>query len=800
LSRFATAAAIAITLIAWAGAMLHDGNFFVVAVREHDWLVGAQAFLYITLVSVLVYGSLVYLFARRGYLERLTRHRPASNAELTAFRVQTVPSVTILVPSYKEGVDVVRKTLLSAALQDYPRRSVVLLIDDPPRPATSWDAQALVSVRQVPAGIEQLLAPIRARTARALAEFSVAHPDSADRLAAAGRGLADLMREVADWFAEQARRHEILDHSDRCFVELTFLSQSRSLRQQAAALERRAEAGRLDATSMLEGYRRLAQRFDVTLRSFERKRYVNLSHEPNKAMNLNSYIGLMGGCFEERWVDGELLLTPATAGEQALAVPTSDYVLVLDADSIIHPEYTVRLAHRLAQPDHHRIAVIQTPYSAFADAPGALERTAAATTDIQYQIHQGFTHYRATFWVGANAMVRMRALQDISYTRRERGFTVPVFIDDRTVIEDTESTIDLRCRGWQLHNYPDRLAFSATPPDFGSLLIQRRRWANGGLLLVPKLWPRAAKAGARRMAPTEALFRLHYLTSLAASNMALLILLACGFDDRLTSAWLPLTAVPYYLLYASDLRRAGHRRRDVLRVYALNLLLVPVSLGGALGSLKQAWTGRRSAFARTPKVVGRTSAPAGYVVAEILLCVSWFIAAVVDARYGRRLNAAFDLGNATIMLYGLLTFIGVRAACADMAPLGRALRLQWLAARVPWPLRAGRLVAPTLIGLLLLLRPAATTGFQVAVTLNAPAAHTPRHRMIRTVGFVDGASSGQEPSTPRSSFDRRWSSGAQPGIVGPAGTSKKVRSSPARRSNRRDRDSASKNAVRQRAV
>ncbi len=33
--------------------------------------------------------------------------------------------------------------------------------------------------------------------------------------------------------------------------------------------------------------------------SFERKRYASLSHEPNKAMNLNSYIGLMGGRYRE---------------------------------------------------------------------------------------------------------------------------------------------------------------------------------------------------------------------------------------------------------------------------------------------------------------------------------------------------------------------------------------------------------------------------------------------------------------------------------------------------------------------
>ena len=56
-----------------------------------------------------------------------------------------------------------------------------------------------------------------------------------------------------------------------------------------------------------------------------------------------------------------------------------------------------------------------------------------------------------------------------------------------TLIEDTESSVDLAARGWRLENYPERLAFSATPPDFGALLIQRRRWANGGLLILPKL-------------------------------------------------------------------------------------------------------------------------------------------------------------------------------------------------------------------------------------------------------------------------------------------------------------------------
>src|SRR5207244_11204094 len=98
--------------------------------------------------------------------------------------------------------------------------------------------------------------------------------------------------------------------------------------------------------------------------------------------------------------------------------------------------------------------------------------------------------------------------------------------------------------GWQLYNYPERMAFSATPADFGALLIQRRRWANGGLLIVPKLWRFPWTRGGRRAGVSEVLLRLHYLTSLAAANVALLFLLGVAFDERLAPVWLRITRRP----------------------------------------------------------------------------------------------------------------------------------------------------------------------------------------------------------------------------------------------------------------
>jgi len=693
-SRIATLSAAAITLAAWAATVSHVG--FVTATRplqSPGWTIAA--ILYVVLISALVAGSLVYLSARYGYARRLLKHRPAIKAELAAFRDSAGPPVTILVPSYKEAQVVVWKTVLSAALQDYPRRSVVLLIDDPPMPATRTDAHALDDMRALPDAVERNLAAIRARLQAAAAAFERRIGGGLSAIEDEVRQLAVCCREVSAWFAQEARRYPIEDHTDAVFVDVTLLGPSRRYGEQAEELLRRLGSGTVDVDYLRREYRALASRFDVRISSFERKRYANLSHEPNKAMNLNTYIGLMGRRLCERSEGGRLLLEAATLGDREITFADSEYVVVLDADTIVHPEYVLKLAHCLSRPEQHRTAVIQTPYSAFPGSQRLLERIAGATTDIQYGIHQGFTYYGATFWVGANAIIRKAALHDILQVRHERGFPVPVFINDHTLIEDTESTVDLRQRHWQLHNYPERMAFSATPPDFGALLIQRRRWANGGLLIVPKLWQLLRGHGLRRVGVAEILLRLHYLASLAVANAALLLLLGLPFDERLASAWLPITAAPYYFFYAVDLRHAGYRRRDVLQVYALNLLLIPISLGGVVRSLHQACRNRRSAFGRTPKVAGRTAAPAGYVFAEATLLSACAIGGLMELNAGHLVNGLFAVLNAAFLAYAIVRFVGVWEACQDLRPLaaGTAHR----AGTVLMALAPRRFVTPVLV-------------------------------------------------------------------------------------------------------
>jgi cellulose synthase/poly-beta-1,6-N-acetylglucosamine synthase-like glycosyltransferase len=184
------------------------------------------------------------------------------------------------------------------------------------------------------------------------------------------------------------------------------------------------------------------------------------------------------------------------------------------------------------------------------------------------------------------------------------------------VIEDTESSIELATHGWSLLNYPERLSYSATPPHFGSLCMQRHRWANGGLLIVPKLWRlvRQRRARGERTTIGEFVLRVNYMASIFWCSLALLVLLAYHANGAQLSPFVLAIAAPYFLTMALDLRYCGYKALDVVRIYAFNLLLLlPVNLSGALASIVQGLTGSKGRFRRTPKVRSRTTPGLIYV-------------------------------------------------------------------------------------------------------------------------------------------------------------------------------------------
>jgi cellulose synthase (UDP-forming) len=629
-----------------------------------------EAISYLVIVTFLSFSALMYLVARQGALQQFKTHVRVPRAELDRHFATTESSMTVLVPSYAEEPEVVRQTLWSAALQEYPSLHVVLLLDDPPFPTKTETRARLERTRDLAREITGALEEPRERFWQAQAQFEFSTRDDNYVATSDVRDLADHYGWAAAWLYNMAADETHMDHVDEFFAEQVLRGLAEELRLNADALLAAADEGAAPTLErMRELYRRLAWTFDAEVSVFERKLYSSLSHEANKAMNLNAYIGLMGRSYRREQTPNGIVLRPTReVAEDDFVVPDTEYLLTLDADSILLRDYCLRLVYLLEQPGNERIAVTQTPYSSFRGAGSRIERLAGATTDLQHVLHQGMSFYGATFWVGANAVIRKRALEDIVETEMVGGFEIKRYVQDRTVIEDTESSIDLGTHGWTLRNYPERLSYSATPPDFGSLIVQRRRWANGGLLILPKLWRQVAerRRAGKRIPLIELALRINYMSSIAWASFGLVFLLAFPYDSRLLSPLVLLAALPYFWAMASDLKSAGYKRTDVLRIYGFNLILLPVNLAGVLKSIQQAITGKKIPFARTPKVKNRTAAPLLYVIAPYAIVAFSLFTLYRDIVAQNWGNAAFAAFNAITATWALLAYIGIVNSIVDV--------------------------------------------------------------------------------------------------------------------------------------
>ncbi|MGA1838548.1 glycosyltransferase family 2 protein [Herbiconiux sp. 11R-BC] len=656
------------------------------ALRDSTQLVMTIVFL--VSVTLLTFSACMYLLARSAALPRFASHRRARRIALDELAARDQrgdqqgeggasrePRLVAMLPSRSEDPELVRLSLWSVALQEFPELRVVLLLDDDPDPDDPEARESLERSRMLAPEIMAQLEPMRARISSAMASLR--------ERPGAGAGTEIVMREhaaAAQWLRARAEATPLRTHVDAFFAEQVLRGLATSLDATATALH---DALENDETPLSQAraeqvLQRLVNIFTAELSVFERKRYASLSHAPNKAMNLNSYLGLLGGTYREQRDHRGLMLvrldeasaaSAAAEGQTLLHAPDPEFVLTLDADSMLLPEYCLRLVHVLDQPDNARIAVAQTPYSAYRGSPTRLERLAGATTDLQHIVHQGLTAYDATYWVGANAVLRRRALEDIRQETDEDGVRVVRFISDRTVIEDTESSIDIAAHGWSLLNYPERLSYSATPPDFGTLVIQRRRWADGGLLILPRLHElvvaRRRQGEPLRMA--QRMLRANYLGSITWVTLGLLAVLTLNpLGGQLVTAQLLLIAAPYFIEMASDLRYLGYRRRDVFGIYGLNLLLLPVNLAGSIASVAQALTGRKARFMRTPKVNTRTPAPALSVLAPLVIAVGAGAIAVragFSSDWGTTVFAGF---TALAALWGVVRLVGVGPAISDL--------------------------------------------------------------------------------------------------------------------------------------
>ena len=124
-----TVISLIVTFLLFAGTIYWYGS----VIPGNDKMLTTQFVVLMILLSGLLSGSIVYQITRTG---KLKRHKdvmlPASETLYEIYGSVDTPSLCILIPSYKEELHVLKQTILSAVFAEYPKRRVVILIDDPP--------------------------------------------------------------------------------------------------------------------------------------------------------------------------------------------------------------------------------------------------------------------------------------------------------------------------------------------------------------------------------------------------------------------------------------------------------------------------------------------------------------------------------------------------------------------------------------------------------------------------------------------------------------------------------------------
>lgn len=660
---------LAFSLVMTAGLFFYLGNQGYQAYLSADaarlervgWLGLASFFM--------AYGNILYQSCIVGYWRQVLAHRPPSQDELLAMHDRELPSLSVLIPAYKEETDIMWQTMMASALCEYGEKNVVLLIDDPFQPRTLEDTLKLEAARQLPLGLQQLFdAPAQAMAAEWMSFCQRRTSENLDA-AAEQRRLVDLYTRAGQWAEDvtavflAGRDPASLPHGERFFYRAVL---QRWREDHVAMAAQLASASLMDEATLARHFSRLSRLFAVRFSSFERKKYAELSHESNKAMNLNGYLSVMGKSWVEEERDGVWHLREVPASEATFLPPSSTYLIILDADSILLPDYALRLMHKMEQPEYARIGVMQCYPSAFPGIPDGIERMAGASIDLLFRINQGGENLGGPFWMGANSLVRRQALDDIARHATSDGKPATIYIQDGTVIEDTETTIAMLHKDWRVYQYPERLAYFSSPPDFGSLLIQRRRWANGGILLLPSMLRYFARKRFGVAWMKEFFVRFDYLTWGPVGVAMGFLMASVHFGELLHSPWIMLTPLPCLVLQLRTLKQEGYRYSDALRLSAFGVMLGPVLMGGVLKSLQQAITGRKIPFARTPKIPSRTAAPALYAFFELALPFMMLALAWRYVAYESWAQVTFTLFYALAGLYALVYFMGVGATLQDL--------------------------------------------------------------------------------------------------------------------------------------
>ena len=294
----------------------------------------------------------------------------------------------------------------------------------------------------------------------------------------------------------------------------------------------------------------------------------------------------------------------AGALAEGLGSATGDYILILDADFVPQPGLLEELLPSMADP---RVGMAQARWEHLNEDESWLTRAQALLLDGHFLVEQRGRYRGGRFFKfnGTAGLWRRRALDDAG------GW------DHDTLTEDLDISYRSQMAGWRFVLRDEVGVPAELPRTSAALLVQQRRWAQGGVQAARKLLPRLLGSRLRPVVKFEAVVHLCGQFAYPLTFALALLIVPAAFARRQLDMdalwWLDLAlfagaAGPFIVYYLTAARRRGRAwDRSIRR--AVDALVLGAGLSAVLSrAVFRGFRPVRDPFERTPKT-GESARP-----------------------------------------------------------------------------------------------------------------------------------------------------------------------------------------------
>jgi len=249
---------------------------------------------------------------------------------------------------------------------------------------------------------------------------------------------------------------------------------------------------------------------------------------------------------------------------------STDYVLVMDADTRLHP---MLLKEAINELDNNPSLGAVCSRAGVASPPPTISFWERIIWQIQHLEYGQFgsqrveTTNRIKVVHGMAAVYRMKSLKEVVAYREKRWGIKNQFYAENNLVEDYELTLCLKELGWEVTASMKMLAWTEVPLTLKALWRQRLRWLRGGVdSLKEHGWNRITKWD---------ILNHGLFICLTCLQISILVLVLVAISQGIQWAWSPWLIAVFFTAYVDGLYRLKYVQDLKIGDVLVRLALIP---------------------------------------------------------------------------------------------------------------------------------------------------------------------------------------------------------------------------------